>query len=201
MSEDIVDNNIDLNNIIFDNIINNLKYDINNKDKEINDLKNEIINLKKINEEQNTKIINLQNQLNNANNININSTNLIKSLQNIIKIKEQELIVLRGELHKNINNLIDFIEDKKKLDKEQNQLTSVNFISTDQNINCSISCSENEVFALIEDRLYDKYPEYRKTNNYFIFQGKQILRFKTIAQNKIKIGLPVTLITSQDEHN
>ena len=70
----------------------------------------------------------------------------------------------------------------------------VNFISSDQNVHYAIKCMKNNIFAEIEEKLYQQYPQYRETNNNFLANGNQVLRFKTIAENKIGNGLPVTLI-------
>ena len=69
----------------------------------------------------------------------------------------------------------------------------VYFTSSDQNINYPIPCINTDKFAEVEKKLYKEYPEYRNTNNYFISNGKQILRFKTIGENNIGNGLPVIL--------
>ena len=69
----------------------------------------------------------------------------------------------------------------------------VNFTSIDQKIHYSIPCNNSDIFAKIEEKLYKQYPEYRETNNYFIANGKEILRFKSISENKIGNGLPVIL--------
>ena len=70
----------------------------------------------------------------------------------------------------------------------------VNFISSDQTITYAIPCSGDDVFAEIEEILYREYPEYRETNNTFLANGKEILRFKTIDDNKIGTGKPIMLI-------
>ena len=57
-----------------------------------------------------------------------------------------------------------------------------------------ISIYEFIISQEIEEKLYKQYPQYRETNNTFIANGTQVLRFKTIEQNKIGNGLPVTLI-------
>ena len=75
-----------------------------------------------------------------------------------------------------------------------NDIMSVNFISMDQNVHFSVGCLKTNTFAEVEEKLYKQYPEYRETNNNFIANGTQVLRFKTIAENKIGNGLPVTLI-------
>ena len=56
-----------------------------------------------------------------------------------------------------------------------------------------IPCSGNSTFAEVEELLYREYPEYRETNNTFTSNGKEILRFKTINDNNIGTGRPVTL--------
>ena len=48
--------------------------------------------------------------------------------------------------------------------------------------------------AEVEEKLYKKFPEYRETNNSFVANGEPVLRFKTISQNNIGDGLPVTML-------
>ena len=72
-------------------------------------------------------------------------------------------------------------------------ITCVQFTSMDEKINLTIPCVKTDIFAQIEEKLYKEYPEYRETNNYFLFKGKQILRFKSIEDNKIGNGFPVIL--------
>ena len=54
-------------------------------------------------------------------------------------------------------------------------------------------CSGNSTFAEVEELLYREYPEYRETNNIFLANGKEILRFKTINDNNVGTGRPVML--------
>ena len=70
-------------------------------------------------------------------------------------------------------------------------MTCVNFISDNQNIHFAVACLKHNTFAEVEEKLYQQYPEYRETNNIFIANGAQVLRFKTIEQNKIGTGFPV----------
>ena len=67
------------------------------------------------------------------------------------------------------------------------------FTSTDQKIHFPIPCIGSDIFAEVEEKLYKEYPEYRETNNCFIYNGKEILRFKSISDNKIGDGMPVIL--------
>ena len=149
---------------------------------EINNLKNELTKAKKIIEQQKLTINDLQNKLNNNTTIINNLNNTINNYQNIINQKELELNNLRSHLgNNNIRKNVDF-----------DDIMCVNFISSDQNVH--YAAVKNNTFAEIEEKLYKQYPQYRETNNNFIANGATVLRFKTIAENKIANGLPVTLV-------
>ena len=145
------------------------------------DLKNQLIKANKTIEQQKLKIEELQNKLNNYN-------NTINNYNNIINQKDNELNNLRTQLN-NLNNNMN-----NNININMNDIMSVNFISMDQNVHFSVGCLKTNTFAEVEEKLYKQYPEYRETNNNFIANGTQVLRFKTIAENKIGNGLPVTLI-------
>ena len=76
----------------------------------------------------------------------------------------------------------------------KNKDKCVNFISSDQSISFAIPCSGDSTFAEIEEILYQEDPGYRETNNMFLANGKEILRFKTINDNKIGTGKPIMLV-------
>ena len=149
------------------------------KDREIEKLRNELAKAQKTIEQQKLKINNLQNELSKYQNNN--------SLQNIIKQKELEIENLKLQLKNN-----NIKQENKLINFDDIQI--VNFISTDSKVHFIIKCVKNDTFAEIEEKLYREYPEYRETNNMFLANGKQILRFKTIEQNNIGNGLPVKLV-------
>ena len=82
---------------------------------------------------------------------------------------------------------------KKNEYVKRDDIVVVNFSSMDQKINFAIPSIGTNIFAEIEEKLYQEFPEYRETNNFFLFNGKEILRFKTINENKIKSGRPIIL--------
>ena len=147
-----------------------------NNNEEIIKLKDDLKKAQEIIQQQKNRIIELENKLS----INNNNYNIIESLKNNIKLKDKEINELKSKL--NIN---------KKIDREQ--MMCVYFTSMDQKINYPIPCINTDIFAEVEEKLYKQYPEYRETNNYFISNGNQILRFKTIGENNIGNGLPVIL--------
>ena len=50
----------------------------------------------------------------------------------------------------------------------------------------SLPCKKTDTFNDIEDLLYEEFPEYKNTKNYFTINGRKIDKFKTIEENKIK---------------
>ena len=177
-------NSINMNNNLNNNFQNNQMMNniLENKDKEILNLKNELNNARNIIEQQKIKIHNLQNQLNNYSNY-----------QNIINQKDKELNNLKSELN-NLKLELQNIKSQNKKYVDINKMMTVNFISMDQHIHFAIPCIGTDTFAEVEEKLYKKFPEYRETNNNFLAYGEPVLRFKTITQNKIGDGLPVTMI-------
>ena len=163
---------------------NNNQNTLTSNNNEIDNLKNELTKARKIIEQQKLTINELQNKLNNSNNIINNLNNEINNYKNIISKKDLELNNIKSQLNNNIpNNNVNF-----------NDIMCVNFISSDQNVHFAASCLKTNTFAEIEEKLYKQYPQYRETNNNFLANGTQVLRFKTIAENNIGNGLPVTLI-------
>ena len=154
----------------------------NNNSNEINKLKNELTKANKIIEQQKLTINNLQSKLNEYN-------NTINNYQKKLNQKELELNNLKLQLNNNNSNNISNNHNIKL-----NEMMCVNFISMDQKVHFAFACLKKNTFAEVEEKLYQQYPEYRETNNNFIANGTQVLRFKTIAENKIGSGLPVTLI-------
>ena len=156
-----------------------------NNNDEINKLKNELTKANKVIEQQKLTINELQNKLNNYNNTINNLNNDINNYRNIISKKDIELNNNKSQLKNNIipNNNVNF-----------NDIMCVHFISSDQNVQFSTTCLKTNTFAEVEEKLYKQYPQYRETNNTFLANGMQVLRFKTIDENKIGNGLPVTLI-------
>ena len=157
-----------------------------NNNNEINNLKNELSKAQKIIEQQNLTIKDLQNKLNNYDTKIYNLNSEINNYKNIILQKELELNNLKSQLNNNINNISNNVNF--------NDIMVVNFISSDQIVHYAAKCLKTNTFAEVEEKLYKQYPQYRETNNNFIANGKLVLRFKTIDENKIGNGLSVTLI-------
>ena len=146
-------------------------------------LKNGLNKANKTIENQKLKIKELEITIQNLKNNN-QSMNMIKQLEIEIKNKDNELNRLKNE-YQRVNNRQNYINVNR------NELISVNF--QHPNYNYSVACLRNDTFAEVEEKFYKEFPELRNTNNVFLVSGRQVLRFKTIEENKIKNGYPVLL--------
>ena len=142
-------------------------------------------------EQQKVEISELKNKLNTIKSVDLNE---IKNLRTEITIKDNQLNILKKEL-KN-NNLK--ITENKKINISNTKMIS--FVSKDKKIIDVIPCIGDETFAEIEEILYRDYPDFRETNNSFFLNGKEILRFKTINDNKIENGKQIILFRQSEVH-
>ena len=176
---------------------NNTNNNIINENKKLNEkiniykienekLKNEINKLKNDNNKLNNELIKANkiiSNFNNNQNNNIDINNKINNLNEMIKMKDIM-----------INDLKNQLKNKEIKTVNYDDILSIHFISLDQNINCAIKCLKTDTFAEVEEKLYQKYGEYRETNNNFTANGRIVLRFKSISDNHIKDGDKVQLI-------
>ena len=102
------------------------------------------------------------------------------------KIKEIEII-----LNDKTNNIFQ-LKKEIKLFRDYNNFSSkeklitIKLISVDQDIDLPIITKNTEAFSKIEKILYNKYPKYKNSENYFIVNGNQINRNMTLEENKIR---------------
>ena len=63
---------------------------------------------------------------------------------------------------------------------------AVIFTSLDNKIHYAFICKNTDKFIDVENKLYDVYPEYKKSENYFTVNGNKIIKSNSLAQNNIK---------------
>ena len=78
-----------------------------------------------------------------------------------------------------------------------NDIIVINFFCSGKNLVCGIKCLKTDIFAEVEERLYQKYQELRETNNNFLTKGKLVLRFKKICDNNIQDGDVIQLLQTE----
>ena len=123
------------------------------------------------------------NEILNLKNLILTKDNEILNIKNTILSKDTEIMNLKLQLQNN--------ENKKSVNIDD--IIFINF-SLDENINCGIKCLKTDTFAEVEEKLYQKYPDYRNTNNNFVINGGTVLRFKKISENNINDSDKVQLI-------
>ena len=71
--------------------------------------------------------------------------------------------------------------------KPGENIYAINFTSIDQKIgHYAIACKNTDIFARLEEKLYEDYPEYKDKETYFLKNGIKIKRFKSLDENNIK---------------
>ena len=171
---------------------NNEKIKINNNsiDNNNNDAQNFIL-IKKQNEDYKNRINELE--------------NIIKKLELIIKEKDNIINeykkIKESKNISNNNNYIDIIKElEKEIEKFKNyclfpgeKLISIKFISIDQDIDFETFAKKTDKLSKLENSLYESYPKYKDTENYFLVNGKKLNRHRTLEENKINDNDILTL--------
>jgi len=111
------------------------------------------------------------------------------------RIKELENISNNNDKNNDIKELENEIKLFKSYCKfsEEDKLISIKFISANQEINYNIVAKNTDKFSKIETILYEKYPKYNGTDNFFLVNGNRINRNSSLQNNKIKNNDVITL--------
>ena len=126
----------------------------------------------------------------------------IEAQKKEIQELKYQISMVKSEGMTQVNSLMEIIEKKDKEIKQLkakpnninlNNIKTIQIISIDQKIRFSTSCLGTETFAEIEEKLYNEYPEYRKSNNIFLFNGNVVKRFNTMNENGIHDGDKILL--------
>ena len=123
----------------------------------------------------------MNNDINSFNNMNNNNMNMFNNMNNNMNMMNNNNFQ-NNQMNNNVH-LVDF-----------NQIMVINFISSDHKIYRGIKCLPSDLFVKVEKDLYDIYPEYRHSNNNFVTNGNTVIKFQTLAENKIKDGQVIELI-------
>ena len=173
--------------------------------------------------------VNTKNKLEQVNNLLLKEKKLTQLLSNRIKILEGQLKTEKNkvneltEKNKEVQNIRTNAGDKdnvlklmdKLLSKEEEiqemksrypfellkgeKLISLIFMSYNQEIHYSLICKDSDKFTIVENLLYDEFPKFRETENYFISDGNKINKYKTLKENNLKNGSIVMLYQFGEE--
>lgn len=129
----------------------------------------------------------------NIENIQKEKINELENKNRLLSEKVKELKLKKEDIKNNINKdkiikLLEEIEElkiKRPIEILPNEkLITVIFQS--QEFIYSIICKDTDTFAKIKSKLYEEFPKYKESEQYFIFNGKKVNRFKTLKENGIK---------------
>ena len=162
------------------NLLNNYKDENNKLKRENNQIKNENYELKKQINELKMKSNNPNNKYQNINDNKDEIIALLKKIEN----KENEIKQIRQKIPYEL--------------KSGEELMPIIFISCDQKIHYAFICKNTDKFNTIENLLYEVYPEYEESENYFTVNGRKIIKSKTMQQNNIKPSSIIMLNRYED---
>ncbi len=160
---------------------NEIEYNLNRRIENLNQEKNDIEN------NLNTEIEKLKQQ---NNNIKINSITDINELKDKIKIlatdinhKYQQINYYKSQIEK-----MSQLKNDISLNKPGEKIFSVIFMTegNDDIKNYAMTVKNTDTFYSLEETLYNDFPEYKKLKLMFMVNTNEILRFKTLEENKIK---------------
>ena len=182
------------------------------------DLENENIQLKNLlNKENNmtkqlsNKIKSLEKKVKEKDEEGKQDKNNIKELQE--KVKNFDKLIKNDSVKEELLILINSVNIKDKEIKELKEafpfemkkgekLIAIIFTSATQEItNFALICKNNDIFSKIENLLYDEYPLFRETDNYFLCNGNIIDKNKSLEENHIKNSSIIMLNVVEDDES
>ena len=132
--------------------------------------------------------------------------NKIKNLELVIKEKDNKINEynkiqeLKNVSNDNNNYINEIKELEEEIEKYKNyclspgeKLITINFISIDQTISFNTFAKKTDIFTKLESSLYEYYPQYKETENYFLVNGKKVNKHKSLDDNKINDNDILTL--------
>ena len=104
-------------------------------------------------------------------------------------LEEQEKKNLENYLNKVRNKFEDrsncevIIAFERKIKIEE--LIALRFYSGDSKVNFIAICTKDEIFNTVVNKIFEKIPEFKDYNNYFLGNGNKINEYKSLEDNKI----------------
>ena len=65
------------------------------------------------------------------------------------------------------------------------ELIALRFHSGDSKLNFIAICTKDEIFNTVVNKIFEKIPEFKDYNNYFLGNGNKIKEYKSLEDNKI----------------
>ena len=101
---------------------------------------------------------------------------------------EEAIIKYKSNPNTETTNSVDRINEPNAQREEEKQISIIFQCTDNQAVHYPVICKENQKFSEVEKLLYEKFPQYKKTINFFICNGIIIDKTKTLKENKIIYG-------------
>lgn len=136
----------------------------------------------------------------------------VSKQESMINFYKTELTNIRAKTEVNNNKIVSLMNEGKQKDEEINKLNSIikiiesgdkinnpltiYFCSKDSSINEEIVCHYIDLFSIVEEKLYEKNPLLKNTENIFLCNGKKIDENKTILYNLMYDKATILIVTN-----
>ena len=95
--------------------------------------------------------------------------------------------IYSNSMNNNIGNQINKNMPNQRINLLPGEkLMSVIIGSNNQEVHTSVICKNTDLFVNVELKVYEQYPKYKETENFFTVNGIKINKYKTLDENKIK---------------
>ena len=178
---------------------------LNNKIINLEKMQEDNINMKKKYQNDMEKLLQKINDLSKKNKDLERQLKEEKEIKNYIydnNAKKNEIMELIREIRSK-NDKLKMIKLKIGFDdiRENEEIIGIIIQSLDQKIRHVFICKDSDKLNNIEGLLYDFYPEYKNSENYFLFGGIKINKFNTMKENKIQNSSIITLVRYDENTN
>ena len=111
----------------------------------------------------------------------------------------ERVINYRNNRNLETMNSIDRLNKQNDQKEGENQISVIFQYIDDQTVHYPVICKESQKFSEVEKLLYEKFPRYKKTINYFICNGNIIDKTKTLKENKIGYGNVIIMKMAEED--
>ena len=111
----------------------------------------------------------------------------------------ERVINYRNNRNLETMNSIDRLNKQNDQKEGENQISVIFQCIDDQTVHYPVICKESQKFSEVEKLLYEQFPRYKKTINYFMCNGNIVDKTKTLKENKIGYGNVIIMKIAEED--
>ena len=185
----IIQNNLEIEKTNLENLVNELEEKNKKNEIEIQKLNEEIEELNLLCEKKEDELAEFNNDKKNfEEKINILEKKLEEEMQKNKDVEIKQKLDLLEAIYKKDKEIEELKLKISRFPFELNEgekLISVIFTTIDETIYHSIICKNTDKFSKVEDKFYEYFHEYSKSQNIFRVNGMEVNKYKSLGENKI----------------